>query len=196
MEIPLRKMKLLKDFRNLKEGFEISFKGVTLLVGEQGCGKSSLLELMRDNSKIELDLSEEAQEKGVETFYFDTEKMNPRILDPISAFSNMDGTNKGIGVGVAVSMRYRSHGETLREFTVNAISKAKDCIVFLDEPESGLSLKNQYKLSQEMRSAVSRNVQVICATHCLVLISDEEEVYDLECKRWVSSKDFVDRSRS
>ena len=50
-------------------------------------------------------------------------------------------------VGGAISARFQSHGETLKAFTVDIISDAKDCILLLDEPESALSLKNQYKLA-------------------------------------------------
>lgn len=39
--------------------------------------------------------------KEVKTFYFDSEHMNPRINNPLS-YTNVDGTNKGIGLGFAM----------------------------------------------------------------------------------------------
>jgi predicted ATPase len=47
-----------------------------------------------------------------------------------------------------------SHGEVLVDFTVNAIKKAKNCVILLDEPESALSIRNQWKLVKEIKKAV------------------------------------------
>jgi predicted ATPase len=167
-----------------------------LLVGNQGCGKSSILDLLarNDTKTLNVSLSEETKKKGVDTFYFDTEKMNPRITNPIS-YSNIDGTSKGIGVGHALNARFVSHGETLVAFTVDSLKQAKDCIVFLDEPESALSLRNQFRLAEEVFSASKRNCQLIIATHCFVLIDAMEQVLSLEHKSWLTAKQFVETQK-
>jgi predicted ATPase len=135
-------------------------------------------------------LSEFVLENGIETFYFDSEKMNPRIADIEASYSNPDGTSKGIGIGAAIKSRFMSHGEVLKEFTVNRISKAKNCILFLDEPESSLSLRNQYILVNEIRKAED-TVQFVIATHCLPLIAAFDEVYSLEHLKWMKSDEFI-----
>jgi len=186
-------VKIKKNYRTLSKDLMIELRPLTLLVGEQGCGKSSLLDLLQKNSdKIELGLSDYVLKNSIDSFYFDTEKMNPRTVDVQSAYSNPDGTKKGIGMGNALSTYFKSHGETLKEFTVNRIHQAKNCVLLMDEPESALSLRNQYKLSNELHDAVNRNVQVIISTHCLPIIESVEEVYSLEHNRWMTSKEFIE----
>ena len=194
-KIYLSSTKLLDDKYCLKKDLIIDFKTITLLVGDQGCGKSTLLNLLQSKSELlKLNLSEETIKKGVDTFYFDSEKMNPRILG-IDDFSNPDGTSKGIGVGVALSTRFKSHGEILQVYTVNAITKAENCIVFLDEPESSLSLRNQFKLAKNLKKATERNVQFIIATHCLPLIESVKYVYSLEHLKWMKSLEFINLNK-
>jgi len=188
----LLSIKLNEEYRTLKEGLFIELKPITLLVGEQGCGKSSLLKLLQENSdKITVKLTDEVIQKGVETFFFDTEKMNPRTADVETNYTNPNGTSKGIGPLNAIMTRFQSHGETLKEFTVNKIGEAKNCVLFLDEPESALSLRNQYKLAIEINNAILKGVQVIASTHCLPLIESVEEVYSLEHSRWMTSEEFI-----
>lgn len=191
----LESVALLEDKYCLKEGLVIDFKPVTLLVGEQGCGKSTLLSLLQQNSKIiEFQISRFTEMNGVNTFYFDAEKMNPRVTD-LQMFSNPDGTSKGIGTGGALRTHFMSHGEVLKEYTVNRIKDAKNCVLFLDEPESALSLRNQFKLAKEIKNATNNGVQLIVATHCLPIIEHFEEVYSLEHLKWMSSEEFINENK-
>lgn len=193
MQLYIEKIRIEKEYRNLKKGLIIDFKPITLLVGEQGCGKSSLLNLLHNQivkEHIFIQLSDYAESNGIEFFYFDTESMNPRISG-IDNYTNPDGTEKGIGIGKALVSRFKSHGECMADFTVNILKQAENCILFLDEPEAALSLKNQYRLAKEINDLPSRNVQIIAATHCLPLIESVSEVYDLEHKKWQSSEKFT-----
>lgn len=188
-------IKLKEDYRVLNSGLEIDFLPVTVLVGDQGCGKSSMLDLLRDNSpKLIAKLSDSVVKDGVKTYYFDTESMNPRISD-MDNYTTPSGHSKGIGVGAALISRFQSHGETLREFTVNRILEAKDCVLFLDEPEAALSLKNQYLLARNIQKAQENNVQIILATHCLSIIESVEKVYSLEHLKWMDSEEFINQSK-
>lgn len=81
------------------------------------------------------------------------------------------------------------------EFSVNAIKKAENCIIFLDEPESALSLRNQYNLVKEIDNANKRNCQIIVATHCLPLIEYADNVLSLEHKKWMSNNDFINSQK-
>ena len=191
----LLSVRLKEKYRTLPKDLTIEFRPLTLLVGEQGCGKSSLLDLLQKNSqKIEIEMSDYVLKNSINSFYFDSEKMNPRTADHISSYTNPDGTSKGIGMGNALSSHFKSHGETLKEFTVNRIHQAKDCVLLMDEPESALSLRNQYKLAQEINDVINKNVQVIMSTHCLPLIESVKYVYSLEHHRWMRSKEFINLS--
>jgi predicted ATPase len=185
--IHLKSVEFKENQRCFKKGDIFAFENVTLLVGDQGTGKSTLLELLAKNdNKLEISLTENTHKKGIKTFYFDSEKMNPRTKDPAHY-----GTKNTISFGDAIKSRFTSHGETLSLFTVEAIKKANDCVVFLDEPESGLSIRNQFKLINEIDNALERQCQLVIATHCLPLIQHQKHVLSLEHKKWISSDLFL-----
>jgi len=184
----LKEIKIKEDFRCLVKDTKIKLQPITLLVGEQGSGKSTLLKLLQENN-VEYELSE-LGENGVESYYFDSEKMNPRILDG-DDFTNPDGTSKGVGLGYGIMSRFKSHGEALREYTVDRIKDAKNCVLLLDEPEAALSLSNQYKLVSEFKKAIDRNVQLVIATHCLPIIQSFDNVFSMEKLEWLTSEEYI-----
>lgn len=174
----------------LKKGFVINCESVNLLVGDQGCGKSTLLELLQKNHKdLELTLSKNTIENGVNSFYFNSETDNPRIKDP-NMFTTPTGVDVGIGYVGALTSRFRSHGEVLQDFIIDPILKAKDCVILLDEPESGLSITNQFKLISAINVAVQNNCQLFIATHCYPLIKNFN-VISLEHKKQMKGSEFI-----
>lgn len=176
----------------LKKNWVINCESVNLLVGNQGCGKSTLLKLLQKNhSDLELTLASRTIEKGVSSFYFDSEHDNPRIKDP-QLFTTPSGDNVGIGYGGALASRYSSHGEILEKFIIGPILKAKECVILLDEPESGLSITNQLKMIEAIKIAVDKNCQFFIATHCYPLI-EAFDVISLEHNKQMSGKDFIAR---
>lgn len=191
------KVRLKEAYRNMPADLEIIPEQLTLLVGDQGCGKSSLLELLYQHGKkkvlrgkkidsiLEVELAAGVGGDGVTTYYFDAEKDNPRVKNP------MDYANWGIGYEKALACRFASHGEVLRTFTVGPMRKVKDSVVFIDEPESALSIRNQYQLVKSIQAALSQQCQLFVATHCLPLIQTFDRVYSLEHKQWMSSSDFL-----
>lgn len=179
----------------LKKGFEIKCSDVNLFVGNQGCGKSTLLNLIQQNhSDVEFKISEYAIKNGVNTFYFDSEKDNPRIKDP-TLFTKPNGQNVGIGYGGALASRFKSHGEILQHFIITPILKAKDCVIILDEPESGLSITNQLNLIKAIKLAIENNCQFFIATHCYPLI-EAFDVISLEHKKHMKGIDFINLVKS
>lgn len=192
----IEQIKIKETYLTLQKDRVIELKPLTVIVGEQGCGKSTLLKLLNKNSNIiELKLCEYLKNNYVDTYYFDTETMNPRISG-INNYTTIDGRSKGIGVGAALQSHFQSHGEVLREFTVNRINDAKNCILFLDEPESALSLKNQFLLSKRLIDTTTNNkTQIILATHCLPIISSVEEVFDLVDYKWKNSIEYINEQK-
>ena len=192
----IKSIEFKSDYRCFETGDKFEFKPLNLLVGDQGCGKSSLMSLMfknktdEDRKIIEIKLSEEALGKGITTYFFDSEKDNPRIKN-FNLYGHADGTNRGIGVSAAIATKFCSHGQTLIHFSVNALNKANNCVVFLDEPESGLSIRNQIKLTDSIENAIDRGCQLFIATHSLVLVEYADTVLSLEHKKWMTSDDFI-----
>lgn len=178
----------------LEVGMEIKCTSVNLLVGNQGCGKSTLLEMLQKNHKdIKLTLSDNVIQNGINSFYFDSEKDNPRVKDP-QLYTKANGDNVGIGYAGALTSRFKSHGEVLEKFIINPILEAKDCVILLDEPESGLSITNQFKLIDAIDKAVERGCQFFIATHCYPLI-EKFDVISLEHNRQMSGVDFINKAK-
>lgn len=179
----------------LSKDFEIQCQSVNLFVGDQGCGKSTYLQLLQKNhSDIVVTLSEYVKKNGVNTFYFDSERDNPRVKNP-ELYTKPSGENIGIGYGGALASRFQSHGEVLQKFILGPIGKAKDCVIMLDEPESGLSLTNQFRLVNAINNAVARGCQFFIATHCYPLINGFD-VISLEHNEQMSGNDFINRIKN
>ena len=176
----------------IKKGFEIICESVNLLVGNQGCGKSTLLKLLQENhGDLKLQLSEHVLKNGVNTFYFDTEKDNPRMKDP-ELYTTPSGQDIGIGFKGALTTRFHSHGEIIESFVIDPLLKAKDSVIFIDEPESGLSITNQFKLISAINKAVKNGCQIFIATHCYPLI-ENYNVISLEHLEQMSGKEFINK---
>lgn len=186
----LEKIKVITEHRCFEPGLVIELNaGVNLFVGDQGCGKSTLLSGLEkhDGSWVEVEISDFVRKNSIETFYFDTEKQNPRIQQSLEHSKD---------IGSALLSHFQSHGETLVAYTVNALKKAKNCIIFLDEPESGLSIRNQYALVESLKLAVTNNCQIFIATHCLPVIESFGTVYSLEHKEWMASSYFIETQKN
>jgi len=98
----------------------------------------------------------------------------------------------GIGYGRAIASRFKSHGEILERFIITPMEIAKDCVIILDEPESGLSITNQFKLIKTIKSAVKRNCQFFLATHCYPLIK-AFDVISLEHNEQMTGIEFLNK---
>jgi predicted ATPase len=186
----IEQAKIASKHRCFKKGQKINLRDITVIVGDQGCGKSTLLKGLQAQGKfLDLRLTPLGL-KGVNSFYFDSEHMNPRTTDP-ALYSKANGEDIGIGYAGSIMSRFKSHGEVLKMYTVDCLKTAKDCVVLLDEPESSLSLKNQYKIWLEIKAASERGCQIILATHSLVIIQAVEDVLSLEHGKWMKSDDFI-----
>ena len=174
-------------------GYEIKCSDVNLLVGNQGCGKSTLLQMISKNhSDLKLTFTPETDLKTLNSYYFDSETNNPRIVDP-EMYTNISGESIGYGVGNGLDSRFRSHGEVLEELVIDGLKNAKNCIILLDEPESGLSITNQFRFIKMIQKAVSNGCQLFIATHCYPLI-EANNVISLEHKETMSGFEFITKA--
>lgn len=179
----------------LKKNFEIKCSDVNLFVGNQGCGKSTLLQMLQKNHmNLELKLADHVMDEAVDSFYFDSEKDNPRVKDP-NLYTDAQGRNIGIGYGGGLASRFHSHGEVLEQFIIGPLMKAKNSVILLDEPESALSLTNQFKLINAINTAVENKCQLFIATHCYLLI-EKFNVISLEHKKQMSGHMFISKIKN
>jgi predicted ATPase len=186
----IEQAKIASRHRCFKKGQKFNFRDITVIVGDQGCGKSTLLKGLQAQDKfLDLQMTPFGL-KGVNSFYFDSEHMNPRTTDP-TIYPKANGEDIGIGYAGSIISRFKSHGEVLKMYTVDCLKKVKDSVILLDEPEAGLSLRNQFQVWDEVTRASNRKCQIIIATHSLVIIQAARDVLSLEHGKWMKSDDFI-----
>jgi len=181
MSIKIKSFKLKESFRGIKP-FELVFKpGLNVIVGDNGAGKSTLLRLIEDEKMFDgCELC--VAEKGVNLRMLDTEKNNPRTQGYFTG-----------NIAYEVGVKFQSHGEVIFPL-VEAVRDFKNILVLLDEPESGVSLKNQLKLVKALEDAVKNRCQVIVSSHSYPIILKAGDVFNMDSKTWEKSEDFLKKS--
>ncbi len=185
----IHSIKFKEDWRCFSGGVIYKFHpGVNLLVGEQGCGKSSLLDLIRIfgmPKKKRNGAEEEIAEKASITHdagticSFDFERGNPRTL-----------ARAGNGASFQIKAMFSSHGETNLAIIKNAGRQDSD-LILMDEPDSALSIRSCQKLVTTLKKLTESGSQIIAAVHNPIVIQAFEEVYSIEHDRWMLSAEFI-----
>ena len=174
----LKSIKFKKDWRCFKAGDVINFHPLTLLVGDQGCGKSTVLGLLMNSDRKDTEETVDIKSNRIETRGFDYEKSNPRISSWISTPFD-------------VYSRFGSHGEFVRALNDTLIEQKGVCWL-LDEPDSALSIRSAAKLADSIKTSVSENkCQLIASIHSPIIIKAFNEVYSLEHRKWMFPDDFI-----
>lgn len=184
----LRALDFIKDWRCFKMGDRFEFHpGVNLLVGDQGCGKSSLLKAIHIggtepkgcNTDKELRDIVLVEASAIKMYKLDFEKDNPRTM-----------SHFGKDMLFQISAMWRSHGECTRAL-IRSLESAAGCLCLLDEPDTALSIRSCNMLARIFRDLAERSSQVVAAVHSLSLIQQFEEVYSLEHRKWMTSTEFI-----
>jgi len=203
-----------------RKGLQIEFnQGVNIIVGENGSGKSTLFSLIKSYAgtapdKLTMSMGGYKTEEeyiashrkhyldyGVlkidgdvsykNAVFFDAEEDNPVVAIPKMA-NPMSRDFSSLTAQLWFAQE-ESHGESMKPILEYLLTHAKNGILFFDEPDTALSLKNQVWLGKEMiRSAKENGNQIIASTHALALINQFDTVFDMEARRWVDRKKYVE----
>lgn len=178
----ITKLKFVDDHLCFTKGQEFEFKPITLLVGDQGCGKSTMLGIIKNgNAPVSVARTGPSQDK---VLALDMEKDNPR--------TSPADVNNAASYKMSLVSHFQSHGEVLLPI-IKFIDDAKNAYITLDEPETALSLRSQFLLVDLLKSALTRGNQIFVATHNLVLMEAfPDSILSLEHERYVTPEEFVE----
>ena len=181
----LHKLRFNQAFRCFKQGEIFEFRpGVNLLVGDQGAGKSTMFQVIVSCSRGKKPIADVGMkaDEGTNLFSFDFEKENPRMQD-IRANKRPFSFN--------IATRFCSHGQTVNAI-VAEIDKQTNTTLLMDEPDMALSVRSVAILAHRFRRSAEAGNQLIAAVHNPLLIRAFPEVYSIEHRRWMGSREFVD----
>lgn len=188
----IKKIKLKDDYVCFFKNQTFEFKPITLLVGDQGCGKSTMLDIIKGlakegfQNKKWIDVEAEDSNK-VGFLHFDLEMHNPRVTQ-----ANPDSSESML---YHLTSNFKSHGETLLPI-MKELNSIDNKIILLDEPETSLSLRSQYLMIEIFKKCIERNNQLILATHNMVFIEAfPESILNLEQGKYVSPRQFVNAQK-
>lgn len=163
---------------------------VTFIVGENGIGKSTLVEAIAINAGFN-------PEGGSRNFNFSTMDSHSALFEDIqvirTAYRNRDGyflrAESFYNVATAVdqyeaqksyggSLHERSHGESFLSLLHHRLNG--NGLYIFDEPESALSIISQLNMLSRIRELVELRSQFIIATHSPILMAyPEADIYQV-----------------
>lgn len=181
----------------------ISFnKPVTLFVGENGTGKSTLLEAIAVNMGFNA-------EGGSKDFFFSTKDTHSDLCDVLTTIktiapedgfflraesfyntaSFLDRNSSLLRYG-GVSFHEQSHGESFLALVINRFEG--NGLYILDEPEAALSPQRQLSLIAAMDDLVKQNSQFIIATHSPIIMAYPDAEVKLFTEKDIQTVNYRD----
>lgn len=195
-----------EDFRNFKAGDVIDFTGLEkfqsiTVVGENGCGKSTILQALRGQTGKTTSLYKSDFEKLGKNVKIEHSYENVLFFDAVKDNGNdfmvgFDAVNYVNAGGFAT--KNLSHGQGalyyiskfLQENEKNIVP-GKTLLVF-DEIDNGLSLQNMSKFVNFIHKMMyERKCHVLIASHNPFFIVQSYICYDMEEKKLKSSQTYV-----
>lgn len=205
-----------KDFRCFAKGDKFEFKpGVNVIVGDQGSGKSTLIELIRMSF-------EKTKGSNDSSWRGRTLESNLKDIDKVISLDNDEGTRviaidfERESIRDMSQMLYdqmdlqlfgmkSSHGQAnlamLNRFLGKVVKDNKISTVLMDEPDAALSLRSCYLLIGAIHKLATKfGKQVIVSAHNPIIINGKHplvkdsfwsEVLDLEMKKWLTADTFI-----
>lgn len=182
----LQSIRFTQKWRCFKQGELFSFvPGVNLLVGDQGCGKSSLIKVITECGSTPKKMDNVAKlqynqpTRGL-TFDFEHDNFRTRsaLDDKFMRFH--------------ISCIFLSHGEAVQA-VLNNLIKAENTTIILDEPDAALSIRSAKKLVETLKALTERGNQIIAAVHNPIVIEDFDVVLSIEHLKWMPSTAFISK---
>jgi predicted ATPase len=191
----LNKITFNQDFRTFKKGDVIEIKKPFLvLVGVNGCGKSTILDCIRE----EFGIADNSYMKGTYpkdafTLEKSKEKFEAKYHDFHSGDRKYSGSFGDDMSGQIAAMKQSSGIGNLLQFQNTQIKNATGSLILLDEPDRGMAIKIQRNFGLLfLEMVMSGKNQVIVSTHSEQIMTMGElfgQIYSVEHKRFFDTKD-------
>lgn len=165
---------------------EIQLTKLTYITGKNGSGKSTLLRYIKNKDLYKFDslpisLIWENKVSNDRIIHFDTEMHNPK-----TSISEWKQTL------MHITSQFRSHGENMLPLLLS-ITKFSNCLIMIDEPETGLSMNAILKVRSAFVKACKNNQLMVCTHHPLFLIHNSKysSVYSLNEMDNINGRKYV-----
>lgn len=199
-------------FTIFKKGLTIDFKPITVIVGDNGCGKTSFIDEIafpyKDLKNSWTTDSKEEYEKKIIKGWIENDnrklsllKMPERVIVEkeihkelfIKGYrdqnTDMSGYMPPKNLLASLDMNTYSNGECSLDF-LKSLLQVQNSLIVLDEPETSLSIKSQYKVYDLIKEIGKMN-QIILITHAEILMNLSDVVYDFEKKKYTEIKQYL-----
>jgi len=188
-------LRFIEDWRCFKKDQVVPFRpGINLLVGNQGSGKSSLIQAIQaagtSKNTIGTDFHCAAGKavitatESCTTFAFDFERDNYRT----KGYFDGDTT-------FHIKAMFVSHGEQ-NIAILKTLHQLSDVVIILDEPDMALSIQSIVQLAEILKDAAGRGCQIIAAIHNPLLIElAGKNVYSMGHQKWISGQEFINEAK-
>ena len=213
-------VKFTKAFRCFSEGSTIDFcDGVNLIVGDQGCGKSTLIQSLAAAVFFQLKPKESQDPKTGLTnrgpnFDPKTGVSRDKVVVELAKWEGPPGKfayfdfeqhnprtqpafDMGFGYDTVyqIQARFSSHGQAQLPI-LKIIEALGSGLVVFDEPDMAMSVRSITQFVKNLKEVTKDEGQVILSAHNPELIAAFPEVLSLEHGKWMPSSEFLELQRT
>lgn len=169
------------------KGTKFHFKPLTLLVGDQGCGKSTILSVLKKKESHVKFVCDDQEQTKIQHINFDKDTPDKDQGNPFGPSGDLL---------YVLQSKFRSHGENILPI-ISYLNDSNDTLILLDEPETALSPRSINILIETIENALTRNNQIVIATHNVMLMQKFQDcILSLEHQKYMTFDAFMKTQQS
>ncbi|PSV00993.1 AAA family ATPase [Photobacterium kishitanii] len=181
--LPVNDIGFKINFRDFKKGDKFIFrKQLTVITGDNGTGKSSLINLIK--SRFSSNDNNTSIDKDTADQILTTPRVNKRCFyidfanDPIK---NRTTLSESEDIMIQIGCVQASSGQASIMQLLAQLQNLSTDLLIIDEPERGLAEGRHYLIGHIIRDWVkkNKNVQIIVVTHSKILMNELSEIGEL-----------------